>query len=54
MFKACTATIQEENAVVDGILVRLIDTPGFHDTDKPPEVILTEIMKVGLSAGLKG
>ena len=43
---ACTATIQEGRADVDGMHVRVIDTPGFYDTDRKPAEIVAEVVKV--------
>ena len=41
-----TQHIHEARCYFDGTLVRVIDTPGFHDTDRGPESIATEIAKV--------
>ena len=43
---ACTKYIQEESTEIEGVHIRIIDTPGFYDTTKDPQHILTEIAKV--------
>ena len=45
-FSACTDTISVGVCEVDGIRIRLIDTPGLIDTNKDTYSILTEIAKV--------
>ena len=45
---ACTELIREDSAMVNGVNVRIIDTPGLFDTSKGMEHIFTEIAKVGV------
>ena len=48
MLTACTATINDAECELDGLRVRVIDTPGVYDTAKDKDDIMTEIAKVSL------
>lgn len=44
--KSCTQTISYGDCVINGVTLRVIDTPGFMDTNRDEKSIATELLKV--------